>query len=360
MDTVKNGMVSRERIEYFDYLRVFAALAVIILHVATAHIRDTAITGSAWIVMNLYNSLVRWGVPVFVMISGALFLSRELSMKKVFTKNIARLAVAYVVWSAFYAVVIPLGKHLLTPDYEISVGSILKNVITGADHMWFIPMLIGLYLCLPIFCQIVLSEKATKYFLILAFVFAFLIPQIVNLSVDFTSGPIAEGAEALNTLVSKMKLQMVTGYSGYFIAGYVLSRKELNRKLRRWIYAIGIVGFVLTAGLSLLASLKAGTFVDHYYGNFNCGVVLEAVAVFTWCKYNLSGSPRWVLRFSKDSFGIYLVHVFALELILTVGLDTLSFSPIISIPVISLIVALVSWGISYLLHKIPVLNRWIV
>ena len=63
----------KQRIEYFDFLRVFATLAVIAIHVSGQHWYDTDVTSLSWQVFNLTDSSVRWGVPVFVMISGRCF-----------------------------------------------------------------------------------------------------------------------------------------------------------------------------------------------------------------------------------------------------------------------------------------------
>ncbi len=79
---MKTG-VTQNRTIYFDYLRVFATAAVILLHVAAFNWLSTDVNGYDWKVFNFYDSIVRWGVPVFVMISGALFLGRDdISIKK--------------------------------------------------------------------------------------------------------------------------------------------------------------------------------------------------------------------------------------------------------------------------------------
>ena len=66
----------KERIIYFDYLRVLATMAVIFLHVAAQNWYNTDINTLNWHVFNIYDSIVRWGVPIFIMISGALFLEK--------------------------------------------------------------------------------------------------------------------------------------------------------------------------------------------------------------------------------------------------------------------------------------------
>ena len=65
------------RILYFDFLRIFATLAVMVLHVAAQNWYGTSVPSFEWQTFNFFDSIVRWGVPIFVMISGALFLNKR-------------------------------------------------------------------------------------------------------------------------------------------------------------------------------------------------------------------------------------------------------------------------------------------
>ena len=62
-----------KRCIYFDILRIVACFAVIIIHVCSWYLYSD-INSPNWQVFNFYNSIVKWSVPIFVMISGALFL----------------------------------------------------------------------------------------------------------------------------------------------------------------------------------------------------------------------------------------------------------------------------------------------
>ena len=92
-----------KRIRYFDQLRAFAILAVVILHVSGQNFRNIDIHSGDWFAMNIWESMSRWGVPVFAMISGALFLNREISLKMIYGRYVLRMGAAYIVWSTFYA-----------------------------------------------------------------------------------------------------------------------------------------------------------------------------------------------------------------------------------------------------------------
>ena len=67
--------MSVNKVIAFDGLRILAAFAVVVLHTVATLFMDSY-PSSDWNVANVYESLVRWSVPVFFMISGALFLNK--------------------------------------------------------------------------------------------------------------------------------------------------------------------------------------------------------------------------------------------------------------------------------------------
>ena len=69
-----------KRIIYFDYLRAIAVFSVIVLHVAAQNWHNADTNTFEWNVFNIYDGVSRWAVPIFVMISGALFLGRDYSL----------------------------------------------------------------------------------------------------------------------------------------------------------------------------------------------------------------------------------------------------------------------------------------
>lgn len=352
---------SQSRVIWMDYLRILATLSVVILHVSCQNY-DIADLGSfEWKVFVAFDSISRWGVPVFVMLSGALLLTKDIPIRKLYSKYIPRLAVSFFVWSALYASVYSVVKLVLEAE-PLSFRYIAVHSVTGLLHLWFIPMLIGLYMCIPIFRHLIRSEACTKYYLSLSFIFAFLIPQVYKIANDFIGGSIAELIGVFNDLSSEMDMSVVLGYAFYFVLGYLLWKTDISKKQRSIVYILGIAGFLSTVLLSVSGSLKNDTPVD-YYGNFTVNVFLEAVSVFIWFKYNVRGNVRtnkYVEFLSKYSFGVYLVHVFVRDTLSVFGIHSLAFSPVISVPCISVLIFIISYVISFIINKIPVLNKWIV
>lgn len=342
-----------DRTVYFDYLKVFASFAVMILHISAQNWYITDVNGSAWQIYNLFNSMVRWAVPVFVMISGALFLNRNITLKKIYSKYILRLVIAFAFWSLIYAIFI-----------NGSVANRIESFIVGYYHMWFIMMIAGMYACIPFIKPIAGKAGICIYFLVLSMLFSFVIPEFMTLANDFGNRAIIKGADAIGQNLRNMNMYMVLGYTGYFVLGYYISNISLRKILRILIYFLGICGFLSTAGLTLLVSLRNQNYCDHYYGYFTINVFLEALAVFVWFKYRTfkrEGINAFVGRLAKFSFGAYLIHVLVIEqLDLQLGLNTLSFHPAISIICIGALTFIISFIASAILNQIPYVNKLIV
>ena len=219
-------------------------------------------------------------------------------------------------------------------------------------------------MCIPFIKPIIQSEMRMKYYLLLAFVFAFVIPEIMTLVNDFGNEIIITGANAVNGDVNGMNIHIVLGYTSYFILGFFLNQISLSKKQRGAIYVLGLFGFIFTIGMDLFVALRTQTCCDNYYGNFMINVLFEAIAVFTWFKYKRFDNHRLnaiIQKLSKYSFGAYLVHALIIEqLNVRLGLNTLSFNPILSVLCISIIVFALSFLISALLNQVPILKKYIV
>lgn len=347
---------NNDRIWYFDFLRIVATVFVIVIHLSAQKFDRVAVGTYEWMVFNVYDSLSRWAVPIFVMISGALFLNpaRSFDMRIMMKKNLLRLATAFVFWSAVYAGV------------EYLQGQRLRNVafhfIAGGIHLWFLYMLAGLYLIVPLLRRIAESEKAMKYFLLLWFGISILLnscrPLIAYINKRYSGW--------LDVVLNDVNLQFVGGFSGYFVLGHYLHNTAISKKSRWAIYAFGMVGAAATIGATYLLSKKAGYKTVDYYGFFSLGVFLQTAAVFVLFKYNSpkiknGTAEKLVAALSACSFGVYLVHfLFVKNSRLLFHMHTLTINPIFAVPLLTVIVFVYSFVISYVLHKIPLVKKYLV
>ncbi|MCM1143579.1 MAG: acyltransferase [Blautia sp.] len=230
--------------------------------------------------------------------------------------------------------------------------------------MWFIPMIAGLYLCIPFIKPIAVSEGKVKYYLILAFLFAFIIPETVTVVNDFGNRWFIKGINTINSTIGNVEVHMIMGYAAYFVLGYYLNKIDISKKQRMIIYLLGLAGFILTITLSLSITLKTQQPCGQYYGNFTVNVLMESIAVFVWFKYRKYDKARLypiMAKLLKYSFGAYLVHALIIELLNDLfGLNTFSFNAAVSVIIIGVIVFVISFAISAVLNHIPILKKYVV
>ncbi len=234
-----------KRVKYLDYLRILSIFAVVLVHSQGQSWYTADVRSFEWNVLNFFDGLCRWSVPVLVMVSGTLFLGKEQPLKKLFFKSILRILLAFFFWSTLYA----LWDLHVTHAVD-SIKGFLKAILTGHYHMWFLLMITGLYLFVPLLNKIAENKKLMRYFVILSFLFACLIPQCLNILGLRFSG----AARVLKSFLSALNLHFVAGYSGYFVLGCLLSQTEIKGRLEKIIYIFGLLGLAATvAAASLLA-----------------------------------------------------------------------------------------------------------
>ena len=160
----------------------------------------------------------------------------------------------------------------------------------------------------------------------------------------------------------------VSGYLGYYVAGYYLGRKEYTSK-QVWLAAI--VFFAIVVGRTLWAyylTYDGGKFDTNLFEFLTWHVIAASLASFIVLKslgqylekYFSPAIEKTIVLVSGTTFGIYLVHDQILGLMETgkVGfqLTTDAFNPLFATPLTILVAFLLSFVVTYLLQKIPVVK----
>lgn len=353
----KKNESSQNRIEYLDTLRIMATIAVIMIHVAASQWYFADINSFDWFVIVIYDGIVRWAVPIFVMISGVLFLEKENEgIDQLYRKYIFKIAIVFIIWSLIYLFDSVLRENL-------GVKECIVKFFTGEFHMWYLYMITGLYMLVPLLKEIVRNMTLTKYFLFLTLVFTFVLPYIADLFllIDSSINMIIEsGIETIN-------FHFTLGYVGYFVLGYYLNRINTDGKIKWLIYFLGAIGFIFTVLLTLQMSWVKKIPDETFYDNFTLNVLFESIAIFVLIKNNFQKLKRnffkkeIIKRISKYTFGVYLSHVLVIDYVIS-AIEQKDFNccSLIYIPMITLLVAIISFGISMLLNQIPILKRFMV
>lgn len=355
-----NNIETHSRIFYLDFLRVIATIAVVCVHVSSINIDNPCLDTTTWYTNIIYGSLFRWCVPIFVMISGTLFLDNDktISIKVLYKKNISKLIIALALWSIIYA----LFQYLTIEKYH-NIVSIIGLSIIGHYHLWFLYMIIGIYISLPVLRLLSHNTNIIRYFLIISFIFSFTIPLIT--SVTYYSLPRATielinyhpyFIEGIHFNYKQLTPQTMMGYSFYFFLGHYLNTKKNTISLL-WILFIGICGFALTSIPTLI--LSKDNFCGDYYHYLSIGPFLEAYSIFIVGKcFWIHKSRKPISTIINKSFGIYLIHPMIIETLLLINVKPTMINPIIGIPVFITLVFISSASIVFYLLKIPYFNRF--
>ena len=337
----------KERLVYIQWLRVIAAAAVIIAHTDGQTWDRIPIDSRDWLVLSMYDGLVRWPVLIFMMITGTIFLPRRTSLRSMVTKNIPRVVTAAVFWSAVYT--------FFAWRSDPQTG-LLMRFLQGHYHMWYLPFLCGVYLTIPFLQKVAEDEKLTRNLLAVALVLGMLIPWGANaVSLLWPST-----ADVVSAAVGKVSIPFFSGLLAMLPLGLVLSRTEFSPKLRRWIYGLGILGAVLTGVGTVWSSAKMGTYSSVFCTNASPTVIAPGVAIYVFAKYNLNRLPKAVAWMADHSFGVYLVHALVIEQLQAHGFHVLTVDPILGVPMVSVVAFAISLAISALLSKIPVVGKYLV
>ena len=333
-----------------DLLRIWAAFTVVLLHTNPQAYLEVEISSASWNVMNLVTALCCWNVSAFFMISGAFLLSpqKALSTRMLYRKNIARMVMAFVFWSAVYA---------LTYCFLRGKGkwTFFNELIRGHYHMWYLFALISLYLIVPLLQKMTASKKATEYFLLLFLVLSFFVGRALNFVLLFEL-PHQDVIQSLQSAYAQINPYRTLTPLFYFVLGHYLFAYPPAPRTRRLFYAAGITGFALTVLLTRWHSGVLQTTSTVFSANASLGVLAMTSALFVFFQslhFNLSAkSKALLLNLSKCTFGIYLIHPLVLERIHVTY-------PLLSVCIlgIALLVFFISLAVSAVIRRIPILKK---
>ena len=347
------------RVWYLDLLRILAAYGIVVLHFAPFPVDHPAVNTIYWRVSMLISLMFRWCVPVFFMISGALFLhpQRKITAAQLYKRSILRIAVCFIVWSSVYAL-----AHCVIMDK--GKWTFLNQFFRGHYHMWYVFSILALYMLTPIVRRMTESKKMTEYFLLLGFVFSFLLPRLVSFTLLFDI-PIKDVVRSLQSAVSQINpLPGATALYSY-VLGYYLHAHASGKKMLRLALPAAAGGYLLTAVLTLWHSAKIGTVSSRFYDPSSLTVLLMASGVFLFFRNAFTDFvpgrklEKALLEASACSFGVYLMHPFIIE---RLGIDfPLNLAVLIpGIPLGALAVFLAALCITGILRRIPAAGRYIV
>lgn len=330
--------ISEQRTVWIDWMRVVACFMVILVHSTEPFYLggegSQILTAADAFWSAFFDSFVRACVPLFIVASSYLQFPLHYSTGEFFRRRALRILVPFAVWSLVYAFV--WGEPVS------NLKSLLLNFNYSAGHLWFVYMLIGVYLLMPILSPWAekVSKRELQVYLGICF-FTTLIPLIRDwVSSDplaVTYGPTGIPRQALYPLWGEASwngyglFYYMSGFIGYLLLGLYMRRfvgelswkKTLALALPCWISGFAIVfgGFIRrvfeTSGGSFPAEgvIDVAVYWETTWCNDTVGVALMTIGwILLFKKINCSGCfyNKVLLPVSKASYGVYLAHLLVL------------------------------------------------
>ena len=331
--------------EWISNLRVIATVCVVLLHVASSVLyKYNQVPNSHWWIGNVYDSFARFSVPLFLMITGALLLGNQHSYPIFLKRKVIRILFPFAFWTAVYIIYNFIEPPQFSGKLETQTNFdwIIQQIRDGSSyHLWYVYMLIGFYITIPLLNKLIIGVKKK-------FLFLFLILWVIFITFS-TSKNSAYNFE--------WNLWYILGYLGYLVLGYYLSIINTKHKIVTILAGfVFFIGVFITAYGTFYFTETDGFFHKLYYSYLTPNVLLMTASIFVLMQ-NLNINLSGVLKKTRDlidkhSYGIYLSHVLVLNYLIMYGIDWDLIHPLIGIPLTTIITLSVSVAIVYLIRKI--------
>ena len=388
---------TENRVVWVDWMRVAACFMVLLVHATEPFYLggdgSQILTEADAFWSSFFDSIVRACVPLFVVASSYLQFPLHYSTGEFFRRRAVRVLVPFLLWSAVYAFV--WGEPVE------NFRNLLFNFNYAAGHLWFVYMIIGVYLLMPLLSP--WAERVGKRELqiyLAIWLFTTFIPLIRDwlsggyANMEITYGVSGLPRQALTPLWGEASWNMYgtfyyfSGFIGYLLLGLYFRRfvGELSwRKSLLVAIPCYLGGFAIVFGgflrrvfemadgvFPLQGMVKMAVWWETTWCNDTIGVVLMTVAwILLFKKMKASGGfyNRVLLPLSKASYGLYLLHLLILVPIcgamrewLGVGADGILGIWTTPVQIVASAVAgfAASAIVAILLQKIPKIGKYII
>ncbi len=207
-------------------------------------------------------------------------------------------------------------------------------------HLWFIYSIFVLYLLTP-FIRIFLNKVSVNTTFSIIFI-GFITVMIFNVLINEKSFFIIE----------------LLKYIPYFLAGYIFRFVNIQKKYFFVSLILFILSFVITVSGTYLLSIQNATVSPsslYYYSYLSITIVPMSLAIF----YILAYLKPVVIntKYSSYVFGVYLIHPIILEIFRFVGLKAENYPPLLSIPIITIILVYLSFLFVSTIQKSVIMKK---
>lgn len=340
--------LERKKDKNIEYMRAIACVGVVGIHVCkSAHDIYTNMPDWAMLLCTFVVNNLRWCVPVFLMITGALLLDprKNIDLRKIVSYVWRVLVVLFVFGTGFALMEIVFEQKTLRLNM---IPQAIVNMLAGKswDHLWYLYTLVMIYCFLPALRTIALHMQSEMLVFTCAMIaiFSCLFPML----------------EALGLPVGLPK-NPISIYMLYPIVGYMLKNKIL--KLSKRVSKIGIVASTMfLGGMAYLSEMGKHAVDSAFISHASAAVMIQSICVFC-CMLEIGEAKnervnKGILSLANASFGIYILHM----VYINVFYKVLQFNPekytvAIMLPVFALTLIL-TYTTVVLMRKIPLVKKF--
>ena len=123
----------KKRIVYFDVLKVITCFMVIMIHVISRNWYVLDLKSNEFTFLTILDSICRCAVPIYLMISGAIFLNEDknIKIKDMFRKYILNIFLIYLFWNMIYSIlnIIVYGNKII--NVKVLKDIFISTIWTG-------------------------------------------------------------------------------------------------------------------------------------------------------------------------------------------------------------------------------------
>ena len=340
-----------------DLLRVLACFLVIWQHVSEYYYIGSdflPVREASTYTIGFLTSLGRSAVPLFVMISGYFLLPMRGTEREFFSKRFVRIIGPFVFWGIAYAIYYMYSRGESLTQCLQHIASIPVNFGTEIGHMWYIYVLIGLYLLVPIISPWLqqVSKRSLQVYLGIWFVTS-LLPYIHLIF------PEIWGECYWNPTPM---LYYFTGFGGYFVLGFYL--KKFGSPSKPVSFLLILLGYIITVWVfnERIETAMSIADLELSWGQCTGNVVMISLGIFSLVhSVSLKGESvigNFITDCGIKGYGMYLAHLMILTEVMAFGKDFTG-SVLIEIPVLSVIVFFLTYIVIKVLSYLPKSKYWL-
>ncbi len=336
------SMTEKKHYIYLDILNIVACIAVVYLHCnGIVHSFSNTI---AWKQALIIEVVCYFAVPIFLMITGANLLNyrEKYDTKKFLQKRFFKVVIPYIVWSYIY--------YIIYRDTANPIGFV-KEFLNGSIEpiFWFFPMIISLYLVIPIVSIFAKKEykKEIIYMIIIIFLFQSILDPICKvLNISYPS------------VFSYMRSGL--GYLIFPLLGYIFANNDF-KKYSKSLYALTLVCWIIRYFYTYHYSIAGNIINKNLFNYLGFVSVIPAIAIFVFFKninWNklLNEKIKFAIQyFSACSFGVYLIHVLLKSKLTNLfSLDRYSITYRLIFPILLYLLCVL---IVFVIKKLPIFKK---